>query len=446
MTTDSDTIAAIASASGHSGVGVIRVSGPKAKQIGKKLCKKDLPERTAVFSSFHNVSNQKLDSGLALCFAKPKSYTGEDVLEIHTHGNPHVMALLMESIIDLGARQARPGEFTERAFMNNKMDLLQAEAVADLINANSKSAVSSALASLQGQFSKKVLLVNSKLIEARAMIEGALDFPDEDFDPLEHFPVNDKIESLKTEIQTLLKSAQQGIKLREGKKLVIFGKPNVGKSSLMNYFAQEDVAIVTEIAGTTRDSLSKEIRLGGINVEVVDTAGLRETEDRVEQEGIQRTQKQIEAADILLLLLDVEDDIETELEKIAHYQKHILVVINKIDLSGVETKQQTTKDTMCVYVSVKQQQGLELIEQALEEMLGENNDAESPFMARNAHIQAFKKSLAEVETASQSIQHKQLELAAESLKVAQEQLEDILGKTTADDVLTEIFSRFCIGK
>lgn len=446
MTTDSDTIAAIASASGHSGVGVIRVSGPKAKQIGLELCKKELPERSAVFSSFQNADNQILDSGLALYFAKPKSYTGEDVLELHTHGNPHVMSLLMEAIVGLGARYARAGEFTERAFLNDKMDLLQAEAVADLINANSKSAVSSALASLQGQFSNKVTEINRQLTEARAMVEGALDFPDEDFDPLEHFPVNEKIEFLKTEIQALLESAEQGIKLREGKKLVIFGKPNVGKSSLMNYLSQEDVAIVTDIAGTTRDSLSKEVRFGGINLEVVDTAGLRETDDKVEQEGIERTQKQIEAADILLLLLDVEDDIKTELEKVKHYQKDILLVVNKIDLDGFEAKRQQINGIICVYVSVKQQQGLELIREALGNLLSENNDAESPFMARQAHIKAFSHCLAEIENASQGIQLKQLELAAESLKVAQAELEGVLGKTTADNVLTEIFSRFCIGK
>ena len=446
MPGDSDTIAAIASAPGHSGVGVIRVSGDKAKDIATKLCKKDLAVRSATFSTFKSGKGEILDSGIALFFTKPASYTGEDVLEIHTHGNPHVMSLIINTVLEYGARKARPGEFTERAFLNGKMDLLQAEAVADLINAGSTSAVNAALSSLQGKFSENVSDINQQLINARAMVEGALDFPDEDFDPLEHYPVFEKINALKDSVVNLINNSEQGIKLRHGKKVVIFGKPNVGKSSLMNYFAQEDVAIVTDTAGTTRDSLTRQINLGGINIEMVDTAGLRDTKDKVEQEGIYRTQNQIKEADILVLLLEVGDDIELELEKISDYQKEKLVLVNKIDLTKDVAERKEINGTICMTISVKQEMGLEEVVSILKSIVVDCTDSESPFMARLEHLNAFQETLQGINDAERNLQNKQLELAAESLKLSQDKLEGVLGKTTADDILAEIFSRFCIGK
>lgn len=443
---NADTIAAIATAPGRAGIGVIRVSGPAAAQIASAITARSLAPRTAVACDFLDGNGQAIDQGIALYFRAPHSYTGEDVLELQGHGGPVVQRRLLRRCLELGARAAEPGEFTRRAFLNDKLDLAQAEAVADLIDASSEQAARGAMRSLAGQFSRRIEALNASLVELRALVEAALDFPEEDIDVITRGDVKRRMVSLQQELEALTGAARQGQLLREGARVVLVGRPNVGKSSLMNRLAEEEVAIVTEIPGTTRDALRQEILIEGVPLHVVDTAGLRETTDTVERIGVDRTWKEVGLADVALLVteagsaLDAED--RTILDRLPKSARKIFV-INKIDLSGETPATVLGEKGRQVRVSALTGAGLPLLREAILEAVGWQPAGESQFLARERHLQALQ-AAGEALRAAQG--QEAAELVAEELRLAHQALGRISGEFTADDLLGEIFSRFCIGK
>lgn len=442
-----DTIVAVATAGGRAGIGVVRLSGPGAKQIALEICSRELTPRRATLASFRAADLSAIDRGIALLFESPHSYTGEDTLELHGHGGTAVLRLLMQRCIDLGARPAEPGEFTKRAFLNGKLDLVQAESVADLIDASSAAAVRSAMQSLSGLFSEQVQVIAGELLEMRALVEAVLDFPEEEVDALAAANLTARLQRLREHLHQLLTQAVQGNLLREGTRAVLIGRPNVGKSSLMNCLAREEVAIVTDIPGTTRDALRYELVIEGVPVHVVDTAGLRAGGDKVERLGIERTLTEIGKADIAMLVIEASDeDSKTALPDLAVVPTgtRILRIINKIDLSGQEPQLSRKDGEIVVRVSAKTGQGIELLAQAILELAGWQSAGEAPFMARERHLAAMR-------DANDALQHAQdaigqIEILAEETRVAHQALGRITGETTADDLLGEIFSRFCIGK
>jgi len=392
-------------------------------------------------------SGETIDQGLALFFPAPHSYTGEDVLELQGHGGPVVLREVLKRCLDLGARAARPGEFTERAFLNDKLDLAQAESVADLIDAATTEAAKSALRSLRGAFSELVAELLSAVIELRALVEATLDFPDEELDFLKQHDADGKLAALTAKLNEVLAASQQGILLREGFHVVLAGQPNVGKSSLLNRLAGEELAIVTEIPGTTRDAIRQSISIEGVPAHIIDTAGLRESGDPVEQIGMARTWAAIEQADMVLLLLDAgRGEAAGDLAILERLPQGLprIVVMNKIDLSGQAPAVEKVGGNVKVWLSAKTGLGLGGLRQVLLETAGWRPDGEGLFMARERHIEALK------EASGHLVQAKglatKLELFAEELRLAQVSLSVITGEYTSDDLLGEIFGRFCIGK
>ena len=442
-----DTIAAIATAPGRGGVGVIRISGADLKPLAQAIIGKLPLPRYATYANFKAADGAVLDQGLALYFPGPGSFTGEDVLELQGHGGPVIMRLLLQRCVELGARLAEPGEFTKRAFLNDKLDLAQAEAVADLIDASSEQAARSAVRSLQGAFSTEVTALVQQLINLRMLVEATLDFPEEDIDFLEAANAVGKLQGIMTQLTRVLQTARQGAILREGIHVALIGQPNVGKSSLMNALAGDEVAIVTDIAGTTRDTIRELIHIDGVPMHIIDTAGLRETSDQVEQIGIEHTWKAIDKADIALLLLDSRHGLteaETAILQRLPAGLKLLKVFNKIDLSGEQPGLGELDGIPVIYLSAKQHHGIDLLRQQLLQAVGYRSEGEDVFMARERHLNAIHRAQQSLQTAHANWQ--QIELFAEELRLAQHALSEITGEFSADDLLGEIFSRFCIGK
>ncbi len=447
VTERDDPIAAIATAPGRAGIGVVRVSGKNLPPLAQALLGK-LPEpRRAVKAAFLDARGDAMDEGIALYFVAPHSYTGDDVLELQGHGGPVVMQMLLKRCIELGARLAEPGEFTRRAFLNDKLDLAQAEGVADLIEAATDSAARCALRSLRGEFSSAIEELARQLIELRMLVEAMLDFPEEDIDPISLTEVCGRHDRLRQAIETALGKSRQGSLLRTGLQVVIAGQPNVGKSSLLNRLAGEELAIVTHIPGTTRDSVRQAIHIDGVPLNIVDTAGLRDTEDAVERLGIARTWSEIGKADVVLLLLDARAGATAQdlqlVARIPAGAKRVFVH-NKIDLADAEPRVRRDQDLTSLFVSAKTGAGIDLLRAELLAIAGWHQGAEDLFMARERHLVALRQAAQHVARAGE--QFNRPELLAEELRLAQEQLNSITGEFAADDLLGEIFSRFCIGK
>jgi tRNA modification GTPase len=442
-----DTIAAIATAPGSGGIGVVRVSGPASSKVAAGVLGHCPPPRHAGYLPFRDAEGGLIDRGIAIYYAGPHSYTGEDVLELQAHGGPALMQLLLLRCLQLGARQAEPGEFTRRAYLNDKLDLAQAEAVADVISAATAEAARSAVRSLAGEFSQRIHTLRDKLIDLRMYVEACLDFPEEDIDFIQQGGVSDKLVHINRELQSVFAGAKQGNLLREGIQVVLVGQPNVGKSSLMNRLAGEEVAIVTPVAGTTRDTIRSAIHINGVPLHIIDTAGLRETSDEVEQHGIARTWRALENAHAALLLIDAAHGI-TEIEKsiLARLRPDLpkLWVHNKIDLTNEAPACIERSGDKHLYLSAKSGEGIELLQQELLHIAGWQPGGEGVFMARARHLEALQAVQEGLDRSRDLLG--QPELLAEELRLAQEALNTITGEFTPDDLLGEIFSRFCIGK
>lgn len=445
MTPPTSTITAIATPPGQGGIGVIRISGPQTPEIATLLLGKTPTPRHAHYATFHDADGNVLDQGIALYFPKPHSFTGEDVLELHTHGSPVVLDLFLKHLLTLGISLARPGEFSERAFLNGKIDLVQAEAIADLISSASTQAALSAIRSLQGEFSHHINQLVTSLIELRVYIEAGLDFPDEDIDLLADQHVLQALQNISATLLQVKANAQQGALLRDGMQVVIAGAPNVGKSSLLNRLSGQDSAIVTDIPGTTRDVLREQINIDGLPLHIIDTAGLRETTDVVESEGIRRAQQAITQADRILWVMNLFDENphHTEIPP-----EKLTIIHNKIDLYDQEPRlEQHPTGYWMVYLSAKTGEGIALLRSHLKSSLGFSNTAENTFIARRRHLDALDRAQKHFELAELRLQqNKAVELIAEELRLAQYALSEITGEFLPDDLLGEIFSRFCIGK
>ena len=444
---DKDTIAAIATAAGRSGIGVVRISGPRLDRIIHEIIGRPLLPRHAVLADFRAARGEIIDQGLALFFPAPHSYTGEDVLELQGHGGPVVLREILKRCLELGARPARPGEFTERAYLNDKLDLAQAESVADLIDAATTQAAKSALRSLQGAFSQRIEALARAVIELRALVEATLDFPDEEIDFLKKADAEGKLASARAQLDEVLSASQQGSLLREGIHVVLAGQPNVGKSSLLNRLAGEELAIVTEIPGTTRDAIRQSINLDGIPAHLIDTAGLRESDNPVEKIGIARTWAAIEKADLVLMMQDAtQGESAADRAIVAQLPRDLprITVMNKIDLAGRAPALEKTAHETRVWLSAKTGAGIDPLRHAILEIVGWRADGEGLFMARERHVQALEQAAAHLGRAGEL--GSKLELFAEELRLAQEALGLITGEYTPDDLLGEIFGRFCIGK
>ncbi len=439
-----DTIAAIATAPGRGGIGVVRVSGAGLGAFALALCGRMPRPRTAHFTRFLDEHERAIDEGVLLYFAAPASFTGEDVLELQGHGGPVVMQMLLERCLQLGARLAEPGEFTRRAFLNGKLDLAQAEGVADLIEASTAAAARSAVRSLSGQFSEEVHRITDALIDLRMLVEATLDFPEEEIDFLERARAMPRLESIRESLEGVLDRARQGALLRSGLNVVLVGAPNVGKSSLLNQLAGEERAIVTDIAGTTRDALRETIQIEGIPLHIIDTAGLRETEDRVERIGIERTWREIARADVILHLVEAGVAADGDLDARLPQGVERIVVANKIDLAGLSPGRVEAGGRVRLQVSARSGEGVELVRQELLRIAGWHAHGEDVILARERHLLALREALGHVEAAGTQLGA--LELFAEELRLAQEELGTITGEFSADDLLGVIFSRFCIGK
>lgn len=446
-----DTIVAQATPSGRGGVGIVRISGPLVKTIAQTILPTMPAARMAQFGDFLDADGSVIDQGIALYFVAPHSFTGEDVLELQGHGGPIVLDRLIQRAIHLGARLARPGEFSERAFLNDKLDLTQAEAIADLIDAQSEQAARCAIRSLQGEFSKHIDQLLSSVISLRMYVEAAIDFPEEEVDFLSEGQVGQRLQQVLDEVSQVLISAQQGAILRDGMTVVIAGKPNAGKSSLLNALSGHDAAIVTDIPGTTRDTLREHIQIDGMPLHIIDTAGLRDSDDIVEQHGIQRAWQALEKADAVLLVIDsslhTTADLAAQYPQLFALNKPLLVIENKADLTKHKIEQQHSDGYTRIFMSAKTGTGLELLKQALKDIVGFHSHAESNFIARRRHLDALHRTQRALTTAQQQlIQFNAGELVAEELHQAQQALGEITGKFTSDDLLGEIFSSFCIGK
>ena len=455
-----NTIAAIATAPGRGGIGIVRLSGPQAASIASRLCDTEFTPRHAHYANFKGDQGERIDSGIALFFPGPASFTGEDVVELQGHGGPVVLDMLLQRCCALGARLAEPGEFSLRAFMNDKIDLAQAEAIADLIAATTEAGVRSAHRSLQGVFSKEVTELINQVVSLRIYVEAAIDFPEEEIDFIEAGEVRDKLDRIAMQLSDVINRAGQGRIIRDGMKLVIAGRPNAGKSSLLNALSGEDSAIVTPIPGTTRDVLREHIQIDGMPLHIVDTAGLRESADTVEREGISRAWQEMESADHILLVVDDSDrrdrdaDADTlwpELHQRVSRDVPITIVHNKCDLTGrppaVDVKEDTGEEGFVVTVSARTGAGLDLLKDLLKTAMGFHGATAHGFTARRRHIDALVR-------AQQSLDQGRLqlselgaaELLAEDLRRCHDQLGEITGAMTPDELLGEIFSSFCIGK
>lgn len=441
-TNQPDTIVAAATPSGRGGVAIVRVSGALTKTIAESLLGKLPKPRYATFSRFKDPAGYILDEGLALFFPAPHSFTGEDVVELHGHGGPYVVDSLIKNILALGARLARPGEFSERAFLNDKIDLAQAEAIADLIDAASSEAAQSALRSLQGEFSSKIHHLVESVIQLRLYVEAAIDFVEEEIDFLADEQVGKNLKSILTELDVIQSQAKQGTLLREGITAVIAGEPNVGKSSLLNCLSGKESAIVTHIAGTTRDVLREYVTIDGMPMHVIDTAGLRDSDDVVEQEGIRRAKNEIAQADLVLFVVDATVNkpitLTDVLPEIPPHAK-VITIKNKIDIANsVVVKKED------IAISAKTGVGIDLLKQKIKELVGLQTNTDGIFSARRRHLDALKRAKEYVLSAANN--NKAGELMAEDLRQAQLALSEITGEFTSDDLLGRIFSSFCIGK
>lgn len=442
-----ETIVAPATAPGRAGIGIIRISGPNVKSIAQIILKKIPQPRYAHFTKFHNEQNEILDEGLAIYFPAPNSFTGEDILELHGHGGPVIMNLLINKVCELGARLARPGEFSERAFLNDKIDLTQAEAIADLIDAASEQAARSAIRSLQGEFSQKIHQLVEALIHLRMYVEAALDFPEEEINFLADNKITQQLSNILADLNHIQMQAEQGALLREGMNIVITGKPNAGKSSLLNALSGKDSAIVTEIPGTTRDILREQIVIDGLPINIIDTAGLRDSADVVEQEGIRRALAEVERADAILFIHDATQTLnKNDFPQINNSKKHWICIRNKIDLINELPQHTATEKEISISLSVKTGAGLDLLKQKLKDLVG-FQAGQGAYIARQRHLIALTTAKNHLHQAQQQLQpHAAGELVAEELRLAQQALSEITGAFRSDDLLGKIFSSFCIGK
>jgi len=450
---NNDTIAAIATASGQGGVGIVRLSGPNALAIATAITKQQLVARHATFTHFLDPSDSVIDEGLVLYFQAPHSFTGEDVVEFQGHGGSVVLDQLLQCVLSQGARMAKPGEFSERAFLNGKLDLVQAEAVADLIAAESVQAARSAMRTLQGQFSKHIHELVEQVIKLRMYVEAAIDFPEEEIDFLAETTLVADTQKVIAQCQTVLATAKQGSLLKEGIALVLAGPPNAGKSSLLNVLSGQDHAIVTNIPGTTRDVLREKILLRGVPIHLVDTAGLRDSTDVVEQEGIKRAKQAVQQADVILLVFDattvVEKDTQVLMAELFDTLPDcpVIMVKNKIDLLATDQKYIDEKAVSTVAISTKNRQGIEALIDKILAIVGYGSRTEGAFSARRRHVTALTQALSHIQQGLlQLTDYRAGELFAEELRQAQQHLSQITGEFTSDDLLGEIFSSFCIGK
>jgi tRNA modification GTPase len=446
--TPRDTIAAVATPRGEGGVGVIRVSGAASASIARALLGRDPAPRHAHFCAFADAGGSPIDRGLLLFFKAPRSYTGEDVLELQTHGSPVVLRLLLARLVELGARHARPGEFSERAFLNGKLDLAQAEAVADLIASGSETAARAALRSLDGEFSRRVRALTAAIVRLRVWIEAAIDFPDEEIDFLSAPELRADLTAARTDLSTLLDGARRGVRLADGLHVVIVGRPNAGKSSLLNALAASERAIVTEVPGTTRDLVRETVEIDGAALTLVDTAGLRESPDVVEREGIRRARAELERADVALLVTDADNDIEGDLALLAGMPAGALRIVahNKIDLGMRSPHRERRGDDVHLWLSARTGTGLDLLHAELRSLAaGEGGDG--AWTARARHVVALERARAHLAAAGSAlIERNAGELAAEELREVQHALGEITGEFSTEDLLGAIFSEFCIGK
>lgn len=463
-----DTIAAVATPQGRGGVGIVRVSGPRALAIAEAMTHIKLPVRVAQFAKFFDQQGDVIDEGIVIFFPGPGSFTGEDVIEFQAHGSPLVLDLLLQNILRQGARLARPGEFSERAFLNDKIDLVQAEAVADLIDASSVAAARSAMRSLQGEFSKRIHALVESLIYLRTFIEATLDFPEEDVEFVENAKVIKKLNNILEELGQITKTATSGVVLKEGITLLILGLPNAGKSSLLNALAKSDVAIVSEVPGTTRDLIKENIEIRGVPVHIIDTAGLRVSNDTIELEGVKRAKAAVQKADVVLWVLDasqhqkinskyLEKVLETELGELKSVIQPLpfIVVANKIDLIKMPANlslvkldfNSQEKMISLVHLSARYAEGLAFLEDAILKIVGVERVNEHQFIARRRHLEALNRAAHYLQKGlTQYTNVLALELLAEDCRLAQDALSEITGEFRSDDLLGRIFSTFCIGK
>ncbi|MGH8807682.1 MAG: tRNA uridine-5-carboxymethylaminomethyl(34) synthesis GTPase MnmE [Noviherbaspirillum sp.] len=456
MNYDSSPIAAIATAPGRGGIGVVRVSGKNISSVMQALCgTTQLRPRYATYLPFRNEDGSAIDQGIAIYFKAPHSYTGEDVLELQGHGGPVVMQMLLARCLEagkeIGLRVAQPGEFTHRAFLNDKLDLAQAEAVADLIEASTEAAAKSASQSLSGVFSKTIHELVDKVIHLRMLVEATLDFPEEEIDFLEKSDARGQLERIRANLNDIFRQAAQGALLRDGLNVVLAGQPNVGKSSLLNALAGADVAIVTPIAGTTRDKVTETIQMEGIPLNIIDTAGIRDGGDEVERIGIERTWGEVHKADVILHLLDASrGPTRADEQIVARFPPNVPVLRlwNKIDLSGHKPAIDRMPDATHVYLSATDRSGIDLLRAELLRVAGWQQTGESRFLARERHLLALKAARDHLDVAAEytAKNDQVLDLLAEELRIAQDRLNSITGEFTSDDLLGVIFSRFCIGK
>ena len=444
---DTEVIAAIATGPGRAGIGIVRVSGKNLSGLARDLLGAVPQARVATRATFRDAAGMPLDDGIALYFPEPGSYTGEDVLELQGHGGPVVLQMILHRCVELGARLAEPGEFSRRAFLNDKLDLAQAEGVADLIDAATEAAARSALRSMRGEFSARVRDFSQRLIDLRALVEATLDFPEEDIDPLDRDEATRRLSRLAEDLSRALALARQGSVLRNGLQVVLAGQPNVGKSSLLNRLAGEELAIVTEIPGTTRDAVRQTIQIEGVPINVIDTAGLRDTVDTVEALGIARTWEAIEQADVLLLVVDARSGItvaDLAIAKRLPRKLSRVTVFNKVDLSGDAPGAEEAPQGWRAHVSAKTGAGVDGLRKALLGLAGWQPEAGDVFMARERHLVALERVAAALDRAAQCAPR--TELFAEELRLAQFELDSITGEVSVDELLGEIFARFCIGK
>ncbi|GLX80582.1 tRNA modification GTPase MnmE [Thalassotalea eurytherma] len=455
LQSNTETITAQATAPGRGGVGIIRVSGPLASLAAQTILGKQPQTRKAEYLPFKNSQGETLDQGIALFFEGPNSFTGEDVLELQGHGGPVILDMLLKEIVAISKiRMAKPGEFSEQAFLNDKLDLTQAEAIADLINSSSEQAAKSALQSLQGSFSKLVHQLVEDVIHLRMYVEAAIDFPEEEIDFLADEKVLNDLNAIIESVDDVQKQAKQGSILREGMRVVIAGRPNAGKSSLLNALSGKDTAIVTDIEGTTRDVLTEQIHIDGMPLHIIDTAGLRESPDKVEQIGIERAWQEIKKADRVLLMIDSSNDQAIDLKTFwpEFYQAlpeniGVTIVKNKADISGAAIGVTEENSDPTITLSAKTNEGIELLTDHLKQIIGYQGNTEGGFMARRRHLVALDNAYQHLINGRDQLQaYVAGEILAEELRICQQELNEITGEFTSDDLLGKIFSSFCIGK